>query len=115
LIHNQAFNVGRNSDNYRVREIAEIVEATVPGCQIEYAADAKPDPRCYRVDCRKITQVLPDFQPQWDARKGAAELYAAYQKVGLTLEDFEGQRYKRVAHLQGLMDAGRLDSTYRWY
>jgi nucleoside-diphosphate-sugar epimerase len=115
LIHNEAFNVGRNSDNYRVREIAEIVEATVPGCQIEYAPDAKPDPRCYRVDCSKIAQVLPDFQPQWDARKGAAELYAGYQKVGLTLEDFEGQRYKRVAHLQSLMTAGRLDSTYRWY
>jgi nucleoside-diphosphate-sugar epimerase len=114
LIHNQAFNVGRNSDNYRVREIAEIVEATVPGCRIEYAPDAPADPRCYRVDCSRIAQVLPDFQPQWDARKGAAELYAAYQKVGLTLEDFEGQRYKRVAHVQSLMDSGRLDATYRW-
>jgi nucleoside-diphosphate-sugar epimerase len=114
LIHNEAFNVGRNSDNYRVREIAEIVEATVPGCCIEYAPDAKPDPRCYRVDCSKIAQTLPDFQPQWDACKGASELYAAYQKVGLTLEDFEGQRYKRVAHVQLLIDDGRLDSTYRW-
>jgi nucleoside-diphosphate-sugar epimerase len=115
LIHNEAFNVGRNSDNYRVREIAEIVEATVPGCRIEYAPDAKPDPRCYRVDCSKIAETLPEFQPQWDARKGAAELYTAYQKVGLTLEDFEGQRYKRVAHVQHLIHAGRLDSTYRWY
>jgi nucleoside-diphosphate-sugar epimerase len=114
LIHNEAFNVGRNSDNYRVREIAEIVEATVPGCRIEYAPDAKPDPRCYRVDCSKIAQTLPDFQPQWDARTGAAELYAAYRKVGLTLEDFEGDRYKRVAHVQFLMNDGRLDSTYRW-
>jgi nucleoside-diphosphate-sugar epimerase len=114
LIHNEAFNVGRNRDNYRVREIAEIVEATVPGCRIEYAPDAKPDPRCYRVDCSKIAQTLPDFQPQWDAGTGAAELYAAYRKVGLTLEDFEGERYKRVAHVQSLMNNGRLDSTYRW-
>jgi nucleoside-diphosphate-sugar epimerase len=113
-VHNEAFNVGRNSDNYRVREIAEIVEATVPGCQIEYAPDAKPDPRCYRVDCSKIADRFPEFQPQWDARKGAAELYESYKKVGLTLEEFEGQRYKRVAHIQSLMQDGRLNSTYRW-
>jgi nucleoside-diphosphate-sugar epimerase len=114
VVHNQAFNVGRNSDNYRVREIAEIVEATVPGCRIEYAPDAQPNPCCYRVDCSRIAEVLPDFQPQWDARKGAAELYAAYQKVGLTLEEFEGKRYHRAAHLQALMASGQLDQTYRW-
>lgn len=113
-IHNQAFNVGRNEDNYRIRDIAEIVAATVPDCRIEYAPDAKPDPRCYRVDCTKITQTLPDFQPQWNAQKGAAELYTAYQKVGLTLEDFEGTRYKRIAQIQHLMEQGSLDSSYRW-
>ncbi len=75
LIHNEAFNVGRNEDNYRIRDLAEIVQETVPNCRIEYAADAGPDKRCYRVDCSKIAKVLPDFQPQWDARKGAAELY----------------------------------------
>jgi nucleoside-diphosphate-sugar epimerase len=114
LIHNRAFNVGRNEDNYRIREIAEIVKETVPGCQIEYAKDAGPDKRCYRVDCSKIVQTLPEFQPQWDARKGAAELYAAYQKVGLTLEEFEGPKYQRIAHIQKLLSSRRLDETLRW-
>ncbi len=114
LVHNQAFNVGRNEDNYRIRELAEIVEETVPGCRIEYAADAEPDKRCYRVDCSKIAQTLPEFQPQWNARRGAEELYSAYQKIGLTLEDFEGSKYKRIAHIQQLISTGQLDETLRW-
>ncbi|MGB7444387.1 MAG: SDR family oxidoreductase [Coleofasciculaceae cyanobacterium] len=114
LIHNQAFNVGRNEDNYQIRDLANIVKETVPGCEIEYAKDAGPDKRCYRVDCSKITQVLPDFQPQWDARKGAQELYQAYQQVGLTLEEFEGPKYQRIAHLKQLLSSGRLAENLRW-
>ena len=114
VVHNLAFNVGRNEDNYRIRELAEIVKDTVPGCHIEYAEDAGPDKRCYRVDCSKIAQTLPEFKPQWNARRGAAELYAAYQKTGLTLEDFEGARYKRIVHIKQLLSADRLDQTLRW-
>lgn len=114
VIHNQAFNVGRNEDNYRIRELAEIVQQTVPGCQIEYAANAGPDKRCYRVDCSKITQMLPNFQPQWNARKGAEELYQTYQRIGLTLEEFEGPRYQRIAHIQQLLSNEQIDDTLRW-
>ena len=114
LVHNQAFNVGRNEDNYQIRDLANIVKETVPGCEIEYAKDAGPDKRCYRVDCSKITQVLPEFQPEWDARKGAQELYQAYQQVGLTLEEFEGPKYQRIAHLKQLLSSGRLAENLRW-
>lgn len=114
LVHNQAFNVGRNQDNYQIREIAEIVKETVPGCEIEYAKDGGPDKRCYRVDCNRIAQTLPEFQPQWDACKGAQELYEAYQKIGLTLEEFEGSKYQRIAHIRHLLSDGLLDQTLRW-
>ncbi|NEO66378.1 MAG: SDR family oxidoreductase, partial [Moorea sp. SIO4G2] len=114
VVHNQAFNVGRNEDNYRIRELAEIVKETVPGCEIEYAKDAGPDKRCYRVDCSKIIRTLPEFKPQWNARRGAQELYQAYQTVGLTLEEFEGPRYQRIAHIKQLLSTGRLDQTLRW-
>ena len=114
VVHNEAFNVGRSEENYQVRDLAEIVKETVPGCKIEYAADAGPDKRCYRVDFSRISRALPGFQPQWDARKGARELYEAYQKVDLRHEDFEGARYKRIDHLQGLLASRRLDSTLRW-
>lgn len=114
VVHNQAFNVGRNDDNYQIRELAEIVQETVPGCRLEYAADAGPDTRCYRVDCSKIARTLPAFQPQWNARRGAAELYAAYQRVGLTLAEFEGPKYQRVAHIRHLLQRQCLDASLRW-
>lgn len=114
LVHNDAFNVARNEDNYRIRELADIVKETVPGCVIEYAKDAGPDKRCYRVDSSKILRVLPEFKPTWNARRGAQELYAAYKKVGLRLEDFEGPKYKRIDHIKSLLNAGRLNPDLRW-
>ena len=113
-VHAQAFNVGRDDENYRIREIAEIVKETVPGCEIEFAEGAGPDKRNYRVDFGKIARVLPDFQPQWDARKGARQLYEAYKSVGLKLEDFEGPRYRRIDQIRQLMASGELDADLRW-
>lgn len=113
-IHNQAFNVGRTEENYQIRDLAEIVKETVPGCTIEFAADAGPDKRCYRADFGRIGRVLPAFKPQWDARRGARELYEAYQKVDLRVEDFEGARYKRIDHIQKLLAVGQLDANLRW-
>jgi nucleoside-diphosphate-sugar epimerase len=113
-VHNQAFNVGLTEENYRIRDLAEIVRETVPGSQIEYAADGGPDPRCYRADFGKIGRLLPEFKPRWNAREGARELYAAYQAVGLALADYEGPRYKRIEHLKLLLRTGRLDASLRW-
>jgi nucleoside-diphosphate-sugar epimerase len=113
VIHNQAFNVGLNEENYQIRELAQIVKETVPGCEIEYASDAGPDKRTYRVDFSKIKRLLPDFQPQWNVRKGAAELYEAYKRSELILDEFEGPRYKRIDHIKQLLRDGVLDSTLR--
>ena len=113
-VHNEAFNIGRTEENYRVRELAEIVAETVPGCRIEYAEGASPDKRCYRVNCDKAIRVLDHFRPQWTARKGAQELYAAYQQTGVTLEEFEGPRYQRIAHIKQLIERGAIDDNLRF-
>jgi nucleoside-diphosphate-sugar epimerase len=113
-VHNEAFNVGTTTENYQVREIAEMVKEIVPGCKVDYAPDAGPDERCYRVDCNKIARVMHDFKPQWTARRGIEQLYEAYKKVGLTLEEFEGSKYMRIAHIKSLIDEGRLDENLRW-
>jgi nucleoside-diphosphate-sugar epimerase len=113
-IHNQAINVGINEENYRIRDLAEIVRETVPGCRVEYAPDAEPDKRTYRVDFSKIHNLLPEFQPHWNARKGAQELYEGYQKYGVKLEEFEGPRYKRIDHIKQLIQDDYLDDTLRW-
>jgi nucleoside-diphosphate-sugar epimerase len=114
VVHNQAFNVGRTKENYRIREIADIVKQTVPGCEISYAEGAGPDLRCYRADFSKIASSLPGFDPQWDAKRGAQQLYQAYKQIGLKLEDFEGPRFRRIDQVKDLMKSGKLGTDLRW-
>lgn len=113
LIHREIFNVGITQENYRVRELANIVKETVPGSEIVYAKDAETDKRSYRVDFGKIAQTLPEFKPRWNARLGAQELYNAYKKFGIALEDFEGPRYRRITHLKADVLNGLLDENLR--
>ena len=112
-VFNEAFNVGQTAHNYRIRDLAEIVAEVVPGCTIEFADDAGPDKRSYRVSFEKIARKLPAFKPQWDARMGAEQLYKAYRGSGLTLEEFEGPRYQRIGHIKMLLADDILDTELR--
>ena len=114
VVHNATFNVGRTEENYRIREIAEIVAETVPNCRIEYAPDGGPDKRCYRVNCDKICKALPGFKPQWTARTGAQELYDAYRALNLTTDEIQQGRYVRISHIRKLLKSGSLDASLRW-
>jgi len=113
-VHNEAFNVGRSGENYQIRQLAQIVAETIPGSRVEFAEGASADKRNYRVNCDKIVNTLPNYQPQWTAQKGAQELYEAYKRVGLELEEFEGPRYRRLKHIKSLMEDGRLTDDLRW-
>jgi nucleoside-diphosphate-sugar epimerase len=114
VIHNQAFNVGIDTENYQVRDLAEFVRESVPGCSIEYVEGGGPDPRSYRVDFSKICRQLPGFQPKWSARLGAGELYEAVQREGLTLADFHGRKYVRLNQVKYLVSKGLIDENFRW-
>jgi len=114
VVHDEAFNVGQTAANYRIRELAEIVAETVPGCAVTYAEGAGPDLRCYRVDCGKIARLLPQWQPRWDARSGAAQLADAYRAAALTEEQFRGARYVRLTRIRQLQAAGEVDADLRW-
>jgi len=113
-VHNEIFNVGRTDENYRIRDLAAIVAETVPGCQIEYAPGGGPDKRCYRINCDKIKRMVPGFRPQWDARKGAQELYDRYRAARLTADEIDSGRYTRLRHLKKLINAGQVDQSLRW-
>jgi nucleoside-diphosphate-sugar epimerase len=112
-IHNRAFNVGVPGENFRIWELAEIVRQTVPGSRVEFAEGASSDFRNYRVDCELLPRTMPEYQPRWNARKGAQELYEAYRRANITLEDFEGSRFSRLAHLEELIAAGAVDGSLR--
>ena len=114
LVHCEAFNVGRTTENYRIREVAAIVYDIVPACTVVIAEGAGPDKRNYRVSCDKIAEVLPGFQPQWTVPIGVEELYRAYLAHNLTEADLTGARFQRIRHIQDLTSRGLLDVTLRW-
>jgi len=114
LVHNEAFNVGRSEENYRVRDLGALVEQVVPGSKVRYAEGGGPDPRCYRVDCGKIMRTLPEYRPQWTVRRGMEQLRDAFEKNGLTREELLGDRYFRIKRLRALQADGVIDESLRW-
>jgi len=113
-VHNETFNVGRNDENFRIRDLANLVAAIVPNSRVEYAPGGGPDLRCYRVSFDKISRLVPSFQPQWTARRGAEELYEAYRRIGLKASDVEQGRYVRIVEIRRLQQVGKLDHSLRW-
>ncbi|WP_425092188.1 NAD-dependent epimerase/dehydratase family protein [Tropicimonas sp. S265A] len=109
-VQREAFNVGVTAHNYQIRDLAGIVAQVVPDCSLQFADGAGPDKRSYRVNCDKISRVLPGFVPQWSPERGAQEIYEACRNSGLTLGEFEGPRYQRIGHIHQLI-ADRIIGT----
>ncbi len=110
-IHNEAFNVGRNEDNYQIRDIAKMVERTVPNSVVSFAEGASPDKRSYRVSFDKIATQLPGFDPQWGVEKGVQQAYSAYKANDLQMDDFLSSRFIRIQRIKELIAAGELDES----
>jgi nucleoside-diphosphate-sugar epimerase len=114
VVHNEAFNVGRSEENYRVRDLGALVEQVVPGSKVRYAEGGGPDPRCYRVDCTKLTQRLPEYRPEWNVRRGMEQLRDAFMANGLTRDELLGDKYFRIKRIRALQSEGLLDASLRW-
>jgi nucleoside-diphosphate-sugar epimerase len=113
-IHNQAINIGANSGNYQVRDLANIVRSIMPNAEVEYAGEGGYDPRNYRVEFSKLNNLLPDFSPNWDANLGAQQLLNAYRLNDLKFDDFQGRKYIRLNQLKYLINSHCLDEQLRW-
>jgi nucleoside-diphosphate-sugar epimerase len=113
LVHNESFNVGQTSENYLIKDVADIV-AEVTGAKVTFAGGANADIRNYRVNCDKIARVLPGFQPEWTVRKGVEELFTAFKTHGLTMEDFLGARFQRIRTVRDRIQSGEIDTQLRW-
>ena len=109
----EAFNVGADSENYRIREIAEIVAATFPGCELTIG-ESGGDTRSYRVSFAKIREHMPEFRTSWTAERGARQLKAVFDRIGLTKEMFETPPYTRLRELRYLQDSGQIDQKLYW-
>ena len=111
-VHDQAFNVGRDEDVVQIRDVATAV-AEVFDAPVTFAEGAGADRRDYRVDFTKIGQRLPAFRPEWTVRDGIKELAADMDRIGLSAEDFEGERYVRLHRVNRLRAEGVLDDLLR--
>jgi nucleoside-diphosphate-sugar epimerase len=115
LVAGEAYNVGSNEQNYRVRELAEIVRERFPRCEVTFAPGASSDPRSYRVDFSKLARAFPELRFEWDAKRGVEELAQAYAAFGLTHDAFQVDgRYTRLARLRRLLAEGTLADDLRW-
>jgi nucleoside-diphosphate-sugar epimerase len=114
VVTGEAFNIGSAEQNYRIRELAEIVHDRLPNCSITFAEGAAPDPRSYRVDFSKLESAFPDFRCEWSAERGADELANAYAEAELSAGELSGYRYIRLGQIRRLQESGALDEDLRW-
>jgi nucleoside-diphosphate-sugar epimerase len=112
-IHNQVFNVGDTSHNYRVREIAEAVGGVFTGCKVSFGPPGS-DNRSYRVSFEKIRRHLPGFACDWSARRGAEQLYKLFHRIDMTREVFEFRTFTRLKQLEYLIRTQQIDPEFFW-
>lgn len=112
-VNGEVFNVGSDAENYRIREIAEIVAAVFPGCSLTIGSSSG-DNRSYRVSFRKIHEQLPGFACRWDARSGAQQLHTVFERIQMPREVYEFRAYTRLKQLQYLKSTRQIDDGLYW-
>lgn len=112
-VNGQVFNVGADSENYRIREIAQIVASVFPGCEVSVGTSAG-DTRSYRVSFKKIAERLPGFRAQWSARRGAEQLYELFKRIEMSKDTYEFRAFTRLKQLRYLKATGQVDDNLFW-
>lgn len=100
IIHNRAVNIGSNAENYRVKEIADIVQTHVPQARVTYTGEVGRDPRNYRVNFDLLGSLLPDFKLEYSLLSGIEELHHKFSKNDFGIHEFEGDRFFRLRMLK---------------
>lgn len=112
-IAGEIFNVGATEENYRIREVAQIVADTVPECEVTLGP-AGGDNRSYRVNFDKIKDKLPGFSCKWTLRDGAAELKSVFEQIEMGSETFDFRAFTRLKQLKYLTDTAQIDERFYW-
>lgn len=114
VVNRQSYNVGLNTENYQVRDIAEMVQTVIPACDVIFTGEHGSDSRTYKVNFDKIANQLPNFKPKWNLKKGIEQLFESYQRLGMTNEKFNGRYFIRLKQLQYLMSENKLNKNLFW-
>ncbi|MEA5504065.1 SDR family oxidoreductase [Halotia wernerae UHCC 0503] len=113
IVHNQIFNVGDTANNYRVKEIAEIIASSFPGCKLSLG-DNGADNRSYRVSFEKINTILPGFKCDWNAQLGAQQLFELFNQIDMTEDTFLFRGFTRLKQLEYLIRTEQIDQDFFW-
>jgi nucleoside-diphosphate-sugar epimerase len=113
MVSGKVFNVGQNSENYKVRELAEIVAGEFPGCTVS-TGPSGGDNRSYRVNFDRIHRELPDFACQHTARDGARQLRQLFERIAMAPEIYQFRAYTRLKQLKYLQATKQIDSEFYW-
>ena len=113
VVHAEVFNVGDSAQNYRVRDIAEIVGKVFEGCELSFG-DAGSDNRSYRVSFDKIHERLPAFSCDWNAERGAQQLADVFQRIEMDADVFGYRAFTRLEQLQYLLRTQQIDDRFFW-
>jgi nucleoside-diphosphate-sugar epimerase len=113
FVNGQIFNVGADTENYRIRDIAEIVGSVIPGCEVTVGTSAG-DTRSYRVSFKKIATGLPGFKAQWSAKRGAEQLYELFKRIEMSPETYAFRAFTRLKQLRYLMQTKQVDDNLFW-
>jgi nucleoside-diphosphate-sugar epimerase len=112
-VHGKVFNVGQNSDNFRVRELAQIVADEFPGCELSVGTSSG-DTRSYRVNFDKIHRELPGFACKYTPRDGARQLHEVFKRIEMQPETFQFRAFTRLKQLKYLQATGQIDGNFYW-
>jgi nucleoside-diphosphate-sugar epimerase len=112
-VNGQIFNVGADTENYRIRELAAIVADVFKGCEVTVGSSAG-DNRSYRVSFKKIASQLPGFRTEWTAHRGAAQLYELFKRIDLSKDIYHFRAFTRLLQLRYLTSTGQLDDRLYW-
>lgn len=112
-VRGKVFNVGQTSENYRVRELAQIVAEEFPGCELS-VGNSGGDNRSYRVNFDRIHRELPGFSCRHTVRDGARELRQVFERIEMAPETYGFRAFTRLKQLKYLQATQQVDGSLRW-
>jgi nucleoside-diphosphate-sugar epimerase len=98
LVSSEIFNVGADSNNHRIGDIAALVVSSIPGVRVKFMSDSV-DLRDYDVDFSKIARTL-SYKTEFTVAEGIFEIHQKLSEAnGIDIADPVYVNVKRTQQL----------------
>jgi len=109
-----AVNIGSDTWNYQVRDLAEAVADVISGVKISINKDSQPDKRSYRVNFDLFKKLAPEHQPRVDLISSIKELKAGLEAMNFDNTNFRESNLMRLKVLKDLREKKKLNEKLGW-